>query len=123
VQIFSIHPFCNEAIVLMPDKNLRGMTALSVFFGKFYCSAERLCFAWEICDHMAMSISDLPSAILVQSAHHRSRIDGIEPLLLVASLLGALHASPPELQLGAWSQVSAICKKMRRGLGIAFRSH
>jgi hypothetical protein len=33
----------------MPDKNLRGMTALSVFFGKFYCSAERLCFAWEIC--------------------------------------------------------------------------
>ena len=67
MQIFSIHPLCSEAIVLMPDKNLRGMTALSVFFGKFYCSAERLCFAWEICDHMAMSISDLPSAILV---HH-----------------------------------------------------
>ena len=67
MQIFSIHPLPNEAIVLMPDKNLRGMTALSVFFGKFYCSAERLCFAWEICNHMAMSISDLPSAILV---HH-----------------------------------------------------
>jgi len=28
------------------------------------------------------------------------------------ALLGVLHASPPELQLGAWSQVSAICKKM-----------
>jgi hypothetical protein len=51
----------------MPDKNLRGMTALSVLFGQLYCSAERLRFAWESCGNMAMSISDLPSAILV---HH-----------------------------------------------------
>jgi hypothetical protein len=54
MQIFSIHPLCDEAIVLMPDKNLWGMTALSVLFCQFDCSAERLCFAWESCGHMAM---------------------------------------------------------------------
>jgi len=58
MQIFSIHPLRNEAIVFMPDKNLRGMTALSVLFRQFDSSAERLCFAWESCGHMAMSISD-----------------------------------------------------------------
>jgi hypothetical protein len=58
MQIFSVHPLRNEAIVFMPDKNLRGMTALSVLFRQFDSSAERLCFAWESCGHMAMSISD-----------------------------------------------------------------
>jgi hypothetical protein len=49
MQIFSIHPLRNEAIVFMPDKNLRGMTALSVLFRQFDSSgsAERLCSAWE----------------------------------------------------------------------------
>ena len=36
----SVHPLCDEAIVLMANKNLRGMTALSVLFGQFYCSAD-----------------------------------------------------------------------------------
>src|ERR1700730_13568649 len=49
------------------------MTALSVLFRQFDSSAERLRFAWESCGHMAMSISDLPSAILV---HH----DGLRKL-------------------------------------------
>jgi hypothetical protein len=61
MQIFSVHPLRDEAIVLMPDKNLRSLTALSVLFGQFYCSAERLCFAWESCCDMAMSDADLPS--------------------------------------------------------------
>jgi hypothetical protein len=74
----------------MPDKDLRGMTALSVFFGKFYCSAERLCFAWEICNHMAMSISDLPSAILVH--HDISRF--VQRFLQIASP-SKRAASPP----------------------------
>ena len=67
MRIFSVHPLRDEAVVLMPHQNLRSMTVLSVLFGQFYCSAQRLCFAWESCGHMAMSISDLPSAILV---HH-----------------------------------------------------
>jgi hypothetical protein len=67
LQIFAVHPRRDEAIVLMPDKNLWGMTALSVPFCQFDCSAERLCFAWDTCGHMAMSISDLPSTTLV---HH-----------------------------------------------------
>ena len=47
MQIVSIHPLGDEAIILMPDKNLRGMTALSVLFGQFYCCTKCLCFAWE----------------------------------------------------------------------------
>ena len=33
MQIVSIHPLGDEAIILMPDKNLRCMTVLSVLFG------------------------------------------------------------------------------------------
>jgi hypothetical protein len=67
MQIFSVYPLRDEAVVLVPDKNLRGMTALSVLFGQFYCSAQRLRFAWENRCHMAMNVSDLPTAILI---HH-----------------------------------------------------
>ena len=62
----SVHPLCDEAIVLMANKNLWGMIALSVLFGQLYCSAERLSFAWESCCHRAMSISDLPLTILAR---------------------------------------------------------
>ena len=41
------HPLGDEAIILMPDKNLRCMTALSVLFGQFYCCTKCLRFAWE----------------------------------------------------------------------------
>ena len=47
MQIFSVHPFCDETIVLMPDKNFRFMTAISVLFGPFYCCTQRLRFAWK----------------------------------------------------------------------------
>ena len=40
MQIFAVR---DEAIVLMPDKNLRGVTALSVLFCQF--EQRRLCFA------------------------------------------------------------------------------
>jgi hypothetical protein len=47
MQIVSVHPLGDEAIILMPDKNLRCMTALSVLFGQFYCCTKCLRFAWE----------------------------------------------------------------------------
>jgi hypothetical protein len=67
MQIFSIDPLRDETIVLMPDKNLRGMTAPTVLFGKFYGGAERLRFAWESRCHVVMCISDLPATLVV---HH-----------------------------------------------------
>ena len=33
MQIVSVHPLGDEAIILMPDQNLRCMTVLSVLFG------------------------------------------------------------------------------------------
>ena len=47
MQIVSVHPLGDEAIILTPDKNLRCITALSVLFGQFYCCRKCLCFAWE----------------------------------------------------------------------------
>lgn len=67
VQIYAVHPFRYEALVLMADKNFGGVTVHAVVFRQFYCSTERLRFTWESCGNAAMGILDFPCAIVV---HH-----------------------------------------------------
>jgi hypothetical protein len=67
VQIYAVHPFHYEALVLMADKNFWGVTVHTVVFRQFYCSTERLRFTWESCGNAAMGILDFPCAIVV---HH-----------------------------------------------------
>jgi hypothetical protein len=48
VQIYAVHPFRYEALVLMADKNFWGVTVHTVVFRQFYCSTERLALLGKV---------------------------------------------------------------------------
>lgn len=57
VRVLAVYPLRDEVIVLVPDEDLRSMTALSIHFGQLYCRAERLRLAGVSRSDVAIGVS------------------------------------------------------------------
>jgi hypothetical protein len=63
--IRAVHPFRDETVILMPDKNFRDMPTRAVIFGQFDRRTECLRFAGKTRCNMAIGILYLPFTIMV----------------------------------------------------------
>jgi hypothetical protein len=63
----AVHPFGDEAVIFVADKNFWSVTARSVLFSQFDCCTERLSLAWESSCNVAIGVFYLPLTAMV---HH-----------------------------------------------------